>query len=308
MTTDETTNETTDAGKVYFITGAGRGLGVDLARAALAAGHRVVGTARRPEAVEKAVGADENLLAVALNVTDPVQAEAAVRAAVAHFGRIDVLINNAAGFQAGFFEEVSPEQFRAQMEVNFFGALNVTRAVLPTMRQQRSGQVVAISSTAGVVAGEFTSAYAASKFALEGWIEALRPEVAPYGVTATVVEPGFFRTELLEPASTVWAALSVPDYAERTAQIIPVWESMNGQQAGDPAKLGRAIVTLLDLPAPTATHVQRWTFAKPVGTREDACFLGDAGVGLCGDGWGASKVEAAYVSGLRLAERLLAHR
>lgn len=184
-----------------------------------------------------------------------VQAEAAVRAAVAHFGRIDVLINNAAGFQAGFFEEVSPEQFRAQMEVNFFGALNVTRAVLLTMRQQRSGQVVAISSTAGVVAGEFTSAYAASKFALEGWIEALRPEVAPYGVTATVVEPGFFRTELLEPASTVWAALSVPDYAERTAQIIPVWESMNGQQVGDPAKLGRALVTLLDLPAPPERFV-----------------------------------------------------
>lgn len=242
------------AGKVYFITGAGRGMGVDLARAALAASHAVVATARRPEAVERAVGAAENLLAVKLDVTSPADAEAAVREALEQFGRIDVLINNAASFQAGFFEEVSPEQFRAQMEVNFFGALNVTRAVLPVMRQQRSGQVVTISSTAGVVAGEFTSAYAASKFALEGWMEALRPEVAPYGVTTTVVEPGFFRTELLEPTSTIWAELSIPDYAERTAQIIPGWEQMNGKQAGDPAKLGRALMTLLDSPEPP----ERW--------------------------------------------------
>jgi NAD(P)-dependent dehydrogenase (short-subunit alcohol dehydrogenase family) len=240
--------------KVYFITGAGRGMGVDFARAALAAGHHVVATGRRPQAVAQAVGAHENLLAAKLDVTVPADAEAAVRAAVDRFGRIDVLINNAANFQAGFFEEISPEQFRAQMEVNFFGVLNVTRAVLPVMRRQRGGQVVTISSTAGIVAGEFTSAYAASKFALEGWMEALRPEVAPYGITTTVVEPGFFRTELLEQASTTWAALSVGDYAERTAQTIPAWESMNGKQSGDPAKLARALVTLLDLPAPP----ERW--------------------------------------------------
>jgi NAD(P)-dependent dehydrogenase (short-subunit alcohol dehydrogenase family) len=239
---------------VYFITGAGRGMGVDFARAALAAGHRVVATGRRPEAIEKAVGAAENLLAVKLDITDPADAEAAVRAAVERFGRIDVLINNAANFQAGFFEEVSPEQFRAQIEVNLFGALNVTRAVLPVMRRQRSGQVVTITSLAGQVGGEFTSAYAASRFALEGWMEALRPEVAPYGITTTIVEPGFFRTELLEQASTIWPALSIPDYAERTAQIIPSWESMNGKQTGDPAKLGRALVTLLDSPTPP----ERW--------------------------------------------------
>ena len=143
--------------KVYFITGAGRGMGVHFARAALATGHQVVATGRRPEAVEKAVGSHENLLAVKLDITDPADAEAAVAAAVERFGRIDVLINNAANFQAGFFEEVSPEQFRAQIEVNFFGALNVTRAVLPVMRRQRGGQVVTISSTVGVVAGEFTS-------------------------------------------------------------------------------------------------------------------------------------------------------
>ncbi len=241
--------------KVYFITGAGRGMGVDFARAALAAGHQVVATARRPEAVAEAVGANEKLLAVKLDITDPAQAEAAVQAAVERFGRIDVLINNAANFQAGFFEEVSPEQFRAQIEVNFFGALNVTRAVLPVMRRQRGGQVVTISSTAGVVAGEFTSAYAASKFALEGWMEALRPEVAPYGITTTIVEPGFFRTKLLEKESTILPALSIPDYAERTKQILPFWEEMNGKQSGDPAKLGRALVTLLDSPEPPARWV-----------------------------------------------------
>jgi len=240
--------------KVYFITGAGRGMGVDLARAALAAGHQVVATARRPETIVEAVGADENLLAFRLDITVPADAEAAVQAAVERFGRIDVLINNAASFQAGFFEEVSPEQFRAQMEVNFFGALNVTRAVLPVMRRQRGGQVVTISSLAGVVAGEFTSAYAASKFALEGWMEALRPEVAPSGITATIVEPGFFRTKLLEKESTIPPALSIDDYAERTRRILPLWEEMNGKQSGDPAKLGRALVSLLDSPAPP----ERW--------------------------------------------------
>ena len=236
--------------KVWFITGAGRGMGVDITRAALAAGNAVVATGRNTDVVSKAVGQADDLLIVKLDITSPADAQAAVQAAIERFGRIDVLINNAASFQAGFFEEVSPEQFRAQIEVNFFGALNVTRAVLPLMRQQRSGQVVTISSTAGVVAGEFTSAYAASKFALEGWMEALSPEVAPYGITTTIVEPGFFRTKLLEKESTILPALSISDYADRTRQILPIWEEMNGKQAGDPAKLARALVTLLDLPEP----------------------------------------------------------
>ena len=175
--------------KVWFITGAGRGMGVDITRAALAAGNAVVATGRNTDVVSKAVGQAGDLLIVKLDITSPADAQAAVQAAIERFGRIDVLINNAASFQAGFFEEVSPEQFRAQIEVNFFGALNVTRAVLPLMRQQRSGQVVTISSTAGVVAGEFTSAYAASKFALEGWMEALSPEVAPYGICLLYTSP-----------------------------------------------------------------------------------------------------------------------
>ena len=182
---------------------------------------------------------------------------------------IHILINNAASFQAGFFEEVSPEQFRAQIEVNFFGALNVTRAVLPLMRQQRSGQVVTISSTAGVVAGEFTSAYAASKFALEGWMEALSPEVAPYGITTTIVEPGFFRTKLLEKESTILPALSISDYADRTRQILPIWEEMNGKQAGDPAKLARALVTLLDLPEPPLRWVAGADAVRAVSEKAD---------------------------------------
>ncbi len=240
--------------KIYFITGAGRGTGVDFARTALSAGHWVVAAGRNPAAVVEAVGFHEQLLAVQLDITVPSDAEAAVEAALERFGRIDVLINNAASFQAGFFEEVSAEQFQAQIEVNFFGALNVTRAVLPVMRRQRVGQVVSISSTAGVVAEEFTSAYAASKFALEGWMEALRPEVAPYGINTTIVEPGFFRTKLLEKESTILPALSIPDYAERTRQILPSWEAMNGQQAGDPAKLAQALLTLLD----SSTPPERW--------------------------------------------------
>ena len=255
--------------KVWFITGAGRGMGVDFTKAALAAGNAVVATGRTTDVVSKAVGQADDLLVVKLDITSPADAQAAVQAAIERFGRIDVLINNAASFQAGFFEEVSPEQFRAQIEVNFFGVLNVTRAVLPVMRQQHSGQVVTISSTAGVVAGEFTSAYAASKFALEGWMEALSPEVAPYGITTTIVEPGFFRTKLLEKESTILPALSISDYADRTRQILPIWEEMNGKQAGDPAKLARALVTLLDLPEPPLRWVAGADAVRAVSEKAD---------------------------------------
>ena len=232
---------------VWFITGAGRGLGIDIAQAALAAGHLVVATGRDAARVEDAIGVHDNLLAVALDITDPASAESAAQKAVDQFGRIDVLVNNAGNFYAGFFENISADQFRAQMETNFFGPLNVTRAILPVMRRQRSGQVITITSTAGLVGGEFTSAYAASKFALEGWMESLRFEVEPYGIRTMAVEPGFFRTELLvEGSSTIWPELEIEDYAERTAQTIAAWKSMNGQQGGDPQKLGRALVTLSD--------------------------------------------------------------
>jgi NAD(P)-dependent dehydrogenase (short-subunit alcohol dehydrogenase family) len=231
--------------KVWLVTGAGRGMGVDIAKAALAAGNAVVATGRRPEAVEQSLGgAQDDQQVVKLDVTSPADAEAAVQAAVERFGRIDVLVNNAGNFYAGFFEEISPEDFRAQIEATLFGPMNVTRAVLPVMRAQRSGLVVAISSTAGIVGQEFCTAYAASKFGVEGWIESLSPEVAPFGIRTMLVEPGFFRTELLTPESTNYAEPSIEDYAERTKQTVAVWNSMNGQQSGDPAKLAYALVQL----------------------------------------------------------------
>jgi len=231
--------------KVWFVTGAGRGMGVHIARAALAAGHAVVATGRNPVRVRSAVGAQDDLLTVALDVTEPAGAQAAVAAAVERFGRIDVLVNNAGNFYAGFFEEISPEDFRAQVETNLFGPLNVTRAVLPVMRAQRAGHVVTMSSTAGLIGQEFCTAYAASKFALEGWMESLTPEVAPFGIRTTVVEPGFFRTDLLTPESTSYAEPSIDDYAERTEQTVTAWNGMNGRQGGDPAKLARALVHLV---------------------------------------------------------------
>jgi NAD(P)-dependent dehydrogenase (short-subunit alcohol dehydrogenase family) len=236
--------------KVWFITGAGRGMGTDMVEAALAAGNAVVATGRSPERVAAAVGTAEDVLVVKLDVTDVADAKAAVEAALERFGRIDVLVNNAGNFYAGFFEEISPEDFRAQIETNMFGALNVTRAVLPVMRSQRSGLVVTMSSSAGVVGGEFNSAYAASKFGLEGWMESLTPEVAPFGIRTMIVEPGFFRTDLLEDTSTIWPEPSIDDYAERTAQTVLAWRAMNGKQGGDPAKLAAALVQVVDQEEP----------------------------------------------------------
>jgi NAD(P)-dependent dehydrogenase (short-subunit alcohol dehydrogenase family) len=231
--------------KVWLITGAARGMGVDIAKAALGAGYAVVATARDGQKVTQVLGEQENLLPVSLDITDPEAAAAATEAAVERFGRIDVLVNNAGNFYAGFFEEISPEQFRQQMETNFFGPLNVTRAVLPVMRGQRSGHVVTFSSTAGLVGQEFVAAYCASKFALEGWMESIRFDVAPYGIHTTIVEPGFFRTELLvEGASTNWPELSIPDYADRSRATIEAWQGMNGKQGGDPAKLAAALLTI----------------------------------------------------------------
>src|SRR6266550_7372320 len=214
---------------------AGRGMGADIAKAAHAAGHAVVATGRDAGSVTAALGQDDSLLAVKLDVTNPADAEAAVRAAVERFGRIDVLVNNAGNFYAGFFEEIRPGDFRAQVETTLFGPLNVTRAVLPVMRAQRSGLVIAISSTAGIMGQEFCTAYAAAKFGVEGWIESLTPEVAPFGIRTMLVEPGFFRHELLTPESTSYARPSIGDYAERTTQTVAAWNSMNGKQGGDPA-------------------------------------------------------------------------
>jgi NAD(P)-dependent dehydrogenase (short-subunit alcohol dehydrogenase family) len=230
--------------KVWFITGAGRGMGVDIARAALAAGCAVVATGRNTQTVVQAVGASDDLLVVKLDVTSRSSAEAATQAAVELFGRIDVLVNNAANFYAGYFEELTPEQIEQQLKTSLIGPMNVTRAVLPVMRKQRSGHIISISSTAGLAGFEFCSAYAASKFGLEGWMEALQTEIAPFGIATTIVNPGFFRTELLTQESTRYAEPSIQDYAERTAVQLEWWKAQNGQQPGDPAKLARALIKI----------------------------------------------------------------
>ena len=237
--------------KIWFITGAGRGMGLDFARAVLAAGHAVVATGRDSGRVSRAVGESENVLAVTLDVTSRTDAEAAVQAAVTRFGRIDVLINNAASFHAGYFEELTPQQIEQQLATSLFGPMNVTRAVLPVMRKQRSGHIITISSSAGLGAGyDFVSAYAASKFGLEGWMESLGAEVAPFGIATTIVNPGFFRTELLTDQSTNYAEPSIADYDERRAPLIESWKAMNGKQSGDPAKLARALITISEQEPP----------------------------------------------------------
>jgi NAD(P)-dependent dehydrogenase (short-subunit alcohol dehydrogenase family) len=231
--------------QVWLITGAGRGMGVDFVRAALAAGHSVVASGRDRERVSKVLGTSSDLLAVTLDVTSAADAEAAVRAAVDRFGRIDVLVNNAASFYAGYFEELTPAQIDRQLAASLIGPMNVTRAVLPVMRKQRSGHIISISSSAGLAAGfEFVTAYAASKFGLEGWMESLQVEVAPFGIATTIVNPGFFRTELLTEQSTNFAEPSVADYDERRGPLVEYWKSQNGQQSGDPAKLARALITI----------------------------------------------------------------
>jgi NAD(P)-dependent dehydrogenase (short-subunit alcohol dehydrogenase family) len=231
---------------VWFITGAGRGLGLDIAKAALVAGHKVVATGRNTEKVAKAIGESEHLLVVKLDVTSAADANAAAQATLERFGRIDVLVNNAASFYAGYFEELTPEQMDRQLATSLLGPMNVTRAFLPAMRQQRSGRIVSISSTAGLMGFEFCTAYSASKFGLDGWMEALQTEVAPFGIETMIVNPGFFRTELLTEESTNYAEPSIEDYHERRTAQIAFWRSQNGKQGGDPAKLARALITLTD--------------------------------------------------------------
>ena len=254
--------------KIWFITGAGRGMGVDFAKAALAADHAVVASGRDRERVTKSLGAVEqsnDLLAVKLDVTSRADAEAAVRAAVARFGRIDVLVNNAASFYAGYFEELTPEQMEQQLTTSLIGPMNVTRAVLPVMRKQRSGHIISISSSAGLSGFEFGTAYAASKFGLEGWMESLHAEVAPFGITTTIVNPGFFRTELLTEQSTNYAEPSIEDYNERRSKQLDFWRAQNGRQSGDPGKLAQALLVIASQEPPPRRFIAG---ADAIGTAE----------------------------------------
>jgi NAD(P)-dependent dehydrogenase (short-subunit alcohol dehydrogenase family) len=230
--------------KVWFITGAGRGMGLEITKAALAAGHKVVATGRRIDSVAKAVGESADLLVVKLDVTNASDAEAAVKATIDRFGRIDVLVNNAASFYAGYFEELTPEQMDLQLATSLRGPMNATRAFLPVMRKQRSGKIISISSTAGLVGYEFCTAYSASRFGLDGWTESLQAEVDPFGIQTMIVNPGAFRTQLLTKESTTYASHSIEDYNERRMQQEQFWTSRDGKQAGDPARLARALIEL----------------------------------------------------------------
>ncbi|WP_444634672.1 oxidoreductase [Cupriavidus oxalaticus] len=234
------------AGKVWFITGASRGFGLELTRAALARGDRVAATARRPETITDAVGAHDNLLALALDVTSEAQAIAAAEAAAARFGRIDVLVNNAGYGLLGAVEEASAQEVEQQFATNVFGVLNVTRAVLPQMRRQRSGHVVNISSIGGYAAYPGWGVYGATKFAVEGLTEALDAELSPLGIRATVVEPGFFRTDFLDASSLVRVGIEIAEYAETVGAMRGHMASANHQQPGDPAKLAAALLVLAD--------------------------------------------------------------
>jgi len=254
-----------NSNKVWLITGAGRGMGADIARAAIKAGHKVIATGRNPDRVANALGNHHNLLVVKLDITDAEDAKAAVDAAIAKFGAIHVLVNNAANFNAGYFEELSMSEIESQVATSLFGPMKVTKAVLPIMRKQQSGHIITISSTAGLVGYTFCSAYSASKFGIEGWMESLQTEVEQFGITTTIVNPGFFRTELLTEESTKYTENTIDDYDEGRRQQLQFWKGANGQQSGDPAKLAEALLTIANEEKPPLRFLAG---ADAVGTAE----------------------------------------
>ena len=237
--------------KTWFITGASRGLGADIATAALKAGDRVVATGRQRAAVSDRLGPDnDRLLTLSLDVADAAQAREAVAQAIARFGAIDVLVNNAGYGHLGYFEETTDADIQAQYATNVFGLFNVTRAALPAMRAARRGHVFNLSSVAGYRGVEAGSLYCSSKFAVEGFSEALAGELAPFGIHVTIIEPGPFRTDFLTPESLKFIAHEVPDYAERRNATRASFEQRNGRQQGDPVLLAEAMVKLANAAKP----------------------------------------------------------
>jgi NAD(P)-dependent dehydrogenase (short-subunit alcohol dehydrogenase family) len=236
--------------KTWFITGASRGFGLRIAKLALEQGDNVVATARRADAVTEALGNRERLLALPLDVTDEAQANAAVTAAVEAFGSIDVLLNNAGFGLLGAVEEASAEDVERVFRTNVFGLLNVTRAALPTMRAQRSGRILNISSIGGYRGAAGFGVYSSTKFAVEGLSEALHAELAPLGIQVTVVEPGYFRTDFLDATSLTVSGREIADYAETAGRVRRVAADLNHGQPGDPDKLAQVIVDFADAANP----------------------------------------------------------
>ncbi|MFK8329797.1 oxidoreductase [Pseudomonas sp. BJa5] len=236
--------------RTWLITGASRGFGALIAAKALQAGDAVIASARKPEDIEARLGAHPNLLAVRLDVTRQEQAHQAVAEGIKRFGRIDVLVNNAGFGVLGAVEETSAEETERLFATNVFGVLNVTRAVLPHMRRQRSGHIINISSIGGYQAYMGWGVYGSTKFAVEGISEALHQELAPLGIHATVVEPGFFRTDFLDEQSLVKTALELPDYDETVGAMRRFAANANHAQPGDPEKFAEAMLTLANMPTP----------------------------------------------------------
>lgn len=244
---------------VWLVTGASRGFGAEIVDKALAAGDQVVATARDTAAiVERFPDAGERLLSVSVDVTDEALIAEAVSAAVAAFGRIDVVVNNAGRGLLGAVEEASDEAARAVYDTNVFGTLNVIRAVLPTLRAQRSGQIINISSVGGFVGSAGWGIYNSTKFAIEGISEALSKELAPLGITVTIVEPGYFRTDFLDSSSLQSAATIIDDYASTAGAMRKHVGNVNHAQPGDPEKAAAAIVNL----AGEATRPLRIQFGR----------------------------------------------
>lgn len=231
------------AQKIWMITGASRGFGAEIAKTVLNAGDKVVATARKAESLDF-LGKNENLLVASLDVTDEAQAKAAVAASLAKFGHIDVLVNNAGYGLLGAIEEASAQEVESLYRTNVFGLLNVTRAVLPAMRKQRSGHVINISSDAGHLASAGWGLYASTKFAIEALTEALHMELAPLGVHVTAVEPGFFRTEFLSGDSMQTAAAHIADYDSTNGRLLGLAQQRHGLQPGDPRKLAQALIRI----------------------------------------------------------------
>lgn len=232
--------------RVWLITGASRGIGARIAAAALANGDAVVATARDASSVTQRFGTQPALLAVSLDVTNEAQGVAVAKAAIEHFGRIDVLVNNAGFGLLGAVEEASADEVRRVYETNVFGLLNITRAVLPYMRAARSGHVINLSSVGGYASGPGFGVYCSTKFAVEGLSEALHAELAPVGVKVTLVEPGYFRTEFLEGNSLVESPSTIADYDSTAGEVRKIAKAVTLNQPGDPDKLAQAMIILVE--------------------------------------------------------------
>jgi NAD(P)-dependent dehydrogenase (short-subunit alcohol dehydrogenase family) len=231
--------------KIWFITGAARGIGREVARAALAAGDKVVVTGRDVGTLLKVYdGYGDDVLALKLDVSREDEAHSAADAAVARFGRIDVLVNNAGFGQLGLFEEIGAEAVVAQFDTNVFGLFNVTRAILPVLRRQRSGHILNVSSIGGSVGFAGSTIYCATKYAVEGFSQSLALEVADFGIRVSIVAPGFVRTDFLDSSSVRYGDRTIADYAALSAQLRSTYDSYSHKQAGDPVKLAAAIVAL----------------------------------------------------------------